>query len=94
MSAYPPGLQSVLKAAPCLVMSFYASYLFYMVMHGMTRRPQDHVPKFSFRSTKFERQLRFRDERLRRFYMPKLTEDPNFAYSKSPNNIFEWSKQT
>ena len=73
MSAYPPALQSVLKAAPCIVMSFYASYLFYMVMHGITRRPQDHVPKFSYRSTKFERMVRFRDERLRRVYMPKLT---------------------
>lgn len=53
MSAYPPALQSILKAAPCVVMSFYASYVFYMVMHGMARRPQDHVPKFTYRSTKF-----------------------------------------
>jgi hypothetical protein len=53
MSAYPPALQSVLKAAPSIVMSLYASYLFYMVMHGISRKPQDHNPKFSFRSTKF-----------------------------------------
>lgn len=52
MSAYPSSLQSVLKAAPCIVMSFYASYVFYMIMHGMVRRPQDHVPKFNYRSTK------------------------------------------
>jgi hypothetical protein len=73
MSAYPPALQSILKAAPCVVMSFYASYVFYMVMHGIIRRPQDHVPKFTYRSTKFERMLRFRDEQLRNNYLPKLT---------------------
>lgn len=90
MSAYPPALQSVLKAAPCLVMSFYASYVFYMVMHGMTRRPQDHIPKFSFRSTKVERLIRFRDERLRRQYQTQLNEDPNISYSKSINSLLEW----
>jgi hypothetical protein len=89
MSAYPPALQSVLKAAPCIVMSFYASYVFYMIMHGMTRRPQDHVPKFNYRSTKFERLLRYRDEELRRHYQHKLNEDPNLAYGKSQNSILE-----
>ncbi len=89
MSAYPPALQSILKAAPCIVMSFYASYVFYMVMHGMVRRPQDHVPKFTYRSTKFERLLRFRDEKLRNTYLPKLEEDPNLSYSKSFNSILE-----
>ena len=88
MSAYPPALASVLKAAPCVVMSFYASYVFYVVMHGMSRHSQDHVPKFAFRSTKLERMLRFRDEQLRKSYMPKLTEDPNLVYQKSINNLF------
>ncbi len=89
MSAYPPALQSVLKAAPCLVMSFYASYVFYMVMHGMVRRPQDHVPKFTYRSTKVERLIRFRDERLRNSYQQQLKEDPNLTYGKSTNSMFE-----
>ncbi len=89
MSAYPPALQTILKGAPCIVMSFYASYVFYMVMHGIARRPEDHVPKFSFRSTKFERMLRFRDEQFRRIYKPQLTEDPNITYTKSCNNMFE-----
>ena len=89
MSGYPPALQSVLKAAPCVVMSFYASYVFYMVMHGMTRRPQDHVPKFAFRSTKFERMVRFRDEQFRQYYQVKLNEDPNLEYAKSHNSILE-----
>lgn len=89
MSAYPPALQTILKGAPCIVMSFYASYVFYMVMHGLVRRPQDHVPKFTFRSTKFERLVRFRDERLRNSYMPQLTSDPNLQYSKSCNALLE-----
>ena len=89
MSAYPPALQSILKGAPCIVMSFYASYVFYMVMHGMIRRPQDHVPKFTYRSTKVERLIRFRDERLRRFYQTELNEDPNVTYNKSWNSIIE-----
>lgn len=89
MSAYPPALASILKGAPCIVMSFYASYVFYMVMHGMIRRPQDHVPKFTYRSTKVERLIRFRDERLRRFYQTELNEDPNVAYNKSWNSIIE-----
>ena len=87
MSAYPPALQSVLKAAPCVVMSFYASYVFYIVMHGVARHSQDHVPKFFYRSTKFERLVRFRDERLRNTYMPKLTADPNLVYAKSGNGL-------
>jgi hypothetical protein len=70
-------------------MAFYASYVFYMVMHGMVRRPQDHVPKFAFRSTKFERMVRFRDEQLRRNYLPKLTSDPNVDYQKSFNSLLE-----
>ena len=74
---------------PCLVMSFYASYVFYMVMHGMARRPQDHVPKFTYRSTKVERLIRFRDERLRNSYQRQLNEDPNLSYSKSTNSMFE-----
>lgn len=53
MSAYPQSLQSVLKAAPCVIMTMYAQYVFYMLMHGVSRRPQDHVPKPSYRSTKF-----------------------------------------
>jgi hypothetical protein len=89
MSAYPPALQSVLKAAPCIVMAFYASYVFYVAMHGIARHSQDHVPKFSYRSTKVERLLRYRDEHLRRFYKPKLEEDPNLVYSRSFNNMLE-----
>ena len=88
MSGYPPALQSMLKAAPCIVMSFYASYVFYMFMHGVSRHSQDHVPKFIYRSTKLERMIRFRDERLRSHYMPKLTEDPNVVYRKSINSNF------
>ena len=90
MSAYPASLQSILKGAPCVIMSFYASYVFYSIMHGMVRRPQDHVAKFTYRSTKFERMVRFRDEYLRRVYMPKLNEDPNVTYRKSANSIFEY----
>lgn len=89
MSAYPPALQTILKAAPCITMSFYASYVFYCVMHGIARHSQDHVPKFSFRSTKLERMIRFRDNHLRNTYMPKLTENPNLIYSKSFNSLLE-----
>jgi hypothetical protein len=53
MSAYPTALQSILKAAPCVTMAFYVSYIFYIVMHGIARRPQDHVPRFAYRNTKF-----------------------------------------
>lgn len=89
MSAYPSALASVLKAAPCLVMCLYANYVFYAVMHGLARHTNDHVPKFTFRSTKLERMIRFRDERLRNYYMPTLNSDPNFEYSKSLNSLME-----
>lgn len=89
MSAYPQSLQSILKAAPCITMAFYVSYIFYIVMHGIARRPEDHVPRFAYRNSKFERMVRFRDIDLRQVYMPKLTADPNFAYTKASNNILE-----
>ena len=89
MSAYPSWLQSMLKGAPCVVMSFYASYVFYMIMHGMVRRPEDHVPKYSFRSTKVERLIRFRDDRLRLEYQKQLNWDPNQEYRRTFNDMLE-----
>jgi hypothetical protein len=89
MSAYPSALASVLKAAPCLVMCVYANYVFYVAMHGFARHSQDHVPKFMFRSTKLERQIRMRDEDLRSYYMTKLNEDPNVTYCKASNSLWE-----
>ena len=87
MSAYPSWLASILKAAPCVTMSFYASYVFYMVMHGMTRRPEDHVPKFTYRSTKVERLIRFRDDRLRLKYQQDMNWDPNLEHRRTFNDI-------
>lgn len=49
------------------------------------RHSQDHVPKFSFRSTKTERLIRFRDERLRNTYQVQLNEDPNILYASIRN---------
>ena len=89
MSAYPPRLQTLLKAVPSIVLSFYVSYVYYMTMHGIVRRPQDHVPKFTYRSTKVERLVRFRDERLRNEYQRELAADPNVDYRKSENSMLE-----
>ena len=77
MSAYPPALRSMLKAVPCLVMCLAASTLTWCYLHGLARHSQDHVPKFSYRSTKFERVLRFRDDQIRLNYEPQLKANPN-----------------
>ena len=80
MSAYPPALRSALKAVPVLVMCLAASTFTWCYIHGLTRHSQDHVPKHAYRSTKFERLIRFRDDRIRFEYEPKLTANPNLLW--------------
>ena len=47
------------------------------------------MPKFTYRSTKVERLVRFRDERLRNEYQRELAADPNVDYRKSENSMLE-----
>lgn len=77
MSAYPPALRSMLKAVPCLVMCLTACTVTWSYMHGVNRHSQDHVPKHSYRSTKFERLIRFRDEKIRQNYDFMINFNPN-----------------
>lgn len=77
MSAYPPALRSMLKAVPCLVMCFAASTFTWCYLHGLARHSQDHVPRHSYRSTKFERLIRFRDDKIRQDYDVLMNFNPN-----------------
>ena len=84
MSAYPPALKTVLKAVPCIMMCMGMTTITYLYMHGLMRHSQDHVPKHTYRyliaywrSTRFGKLVRFRDETNRRYLDPAIKKDPN-----------------
>lgn len=49
MSSYPVGLRSVLKAAPCVMMAFGTSFVFYMYQYAALHHLNDRIPKPSFK---------------------------------------------
>ena len=62
MSTYPPALRSIMKGVPAILIVTGFSYLGWIYMYSLIRHSQDHPPKHSYKSTKFEKGLRFRDE--------------------------------
>jgi len=65
MSAYPPALRNILKASPSLLFFFGAGNIFGLVLYNSINHPQDHMPKFHFRTHRFEKYIRYRDDKLR-----------------------------
>jgi hypothetical protein len=62
---YPATLRSVLKAVPSIVMAMTASYCWFVGNYAFMKSPNDHVPKSSYRFTKFGKYCNQRDDRKR-----------------------------
>jgi hypothetical protein len=66
--AYPPALKTVLKAGPILIVSTFFGVLTPMLMYNILYHPHERIEKYHFRSSKFERHVRSRDDISRLYY--------------------------
>ena len=65
-TAYPPAIKTILKVGPVLTIFSAFGILLPTLMYNILAHPHgDHVEKFHFRSNKFGRIIRTRDEKLR-----------------------------
>lgn len=78
MSAYPPALRSVLKAAPSVMMLFASSFLFGWAHYAVISHPNDHVPRYHFRTHRLEKSLRYRENLQRHEFQKMLNYNPNY----------------
>jgi hypothetical protein len=76
-TAYPAPIKNILKATPAFVMYFLFSSLFVTALYDVVSHPHDRVERYHFRSNKFERLVRKRDEKLRYYYKPMIDWSPN-----------------
>ncbi len=80
MSGYPPALRTVLKAVPSVLLLYAMTVLAQVVYVDVMGHPQDHVPRYNFRTERFEKSVRFRDERIRHYYKDAMLSNPNNAH--------------
>ena len=71
-SAYPASLKTVLKTTPAFVVYFAFSLCFATCIYDTIYHPKDRIERFYFRSGKFERLSRRRDEKLRQYFKPAI----------------------
>jgi hypothetical protein len=90
-TAYPAPIKNVLKAAPVMVIFMGFGLAFCTTVYDVIYHPKDRIEKFHFRSGKFERLVRKRDEKLRHYYYPAINWQPNDSASlidKKPLNRY------
>mmetsp|Transcript_17192 Transcript_17192/g.2375 ORF Transcript_17192/g.2375 Transcript_17192/m.2375 type:complete len:81 (+) Transcript_17192:61-303(+) len=69
---YPIWLKTVLKTTPAFCVFFMFGGLFCTAIYDIIYHPHDRIERFHFRSNKFERLARKRDEKLRYYYAPMI----------------------
>ena len=74
---YPVALKTWLKATPSMIVMTMAATAFVTGLYWVVSHPHDRVERFYFRSNKFERIARKRDEKLRIYYKPEIDWQPN-----------------
>lgn len=75
--SYPAPIKTWLKAAPSFVVFSLVCTLFATGTYDVIRHPHDRIERFYFRSNKFERLVRKRDEKLRLYFKPAIDWQPN-----------------
>ncbi|KAL4479487.1 hypothetical protein ABPG72_011809 [Tetrahymena utriculariae] len=83
-TAYPTPLKTILKTTPAFVVYFIFGLGFSTVIYDVIYHPKDRIERFYFRSSKFERLARKRDEKLRHYFKPAIEWQP--WYNTSTNN--------
>jgi hypothetical protein len=74
---YPAPLKNILKAGPALVTYCIFGVLFPTCLYNTIHHPHERVERYHFRSNKFERLVRKRDDKLRVYYQPAIEWSPN-----------------
>ena len=70
--SYPAELKTLLKASPSCMMFMGFGLLFTTAIYAVLYHPHDRIEKFYFKSGKFERLVRKRDEKLRYYHYPYI----------------------
>lgn len=71
-TAYPIPLKTILKTTPAFVVYFVFSLGFTTCIYDIIYHPHDRIERFYFRSNRFERLARRRDEKLRHYFKPAI----------------------
>lgn len=69
---YPVAIKSLLKAAPIFTVYFAFGSIFCTCIYDVIYHPHDRIERYHFRSNKFERLVRKRDDTLRYYYAPMI----------------------
>jgi hypothetical protein len=72
MSGYPVGIRTIMKAVPSLVLLSFTGALMGWATFSLINHPQDHVPRYYFKTPRFERYIRYRDNNLRHSFRKEL----------------------
>lgn len=80
---YPKTIKTWLKAAPAMATFLILGALFPTLIYDAVYHPHERIEKYHFRSSKFDRTVRKRDDKLRLHYKPSIEWNPN------ENRIFE-----
>ena len=76
-TSYPAPLKNWLKATPSMMVFVGFSLLFPTILFNIINHPHERVERLHFRSNKFERIIRKRDDKLRLYYKPAIDYQPN-----------------
>ena len=69
-------IKSLSKGVPAIIMVFFSMNLWSWYQSMLPRHGQDHLPKHRFKSNKFERLIRIRDDKIRLYYKPMIDYQP------------------
>jgi hypothetical protein len=76
-ASYPAPIKTWLKATPAFIVFSLVTTVWATSVYATIRHPHDRVERFFFRSNKYERLVRKRDEKLRIYFKPAIDWQPN-----------------
>ena len=75
-SSYPPSVRTWLKVAPSIALGIYGLLLHPLIMDLNNYRLHERRVKFIWKSSRYERQLRQRDDLYRYAFLPAVNYQP------------------
>ena len=74
---YPKPIKTWVKAAPAMTTFLALGILFPTLIYDAIYHPHERIDKYHFRSGRFDRYVRKRDDVLRNYYKPAIEWNPN-----------------
>ena len=74
---YPKTIKTWLKAAPAMATFLLLGSLFPTIIYNANYHPHERIEKYHFRSCKFDRVVRKRDDKIRHHYNIQMEWNPN-----------------